>query len=120
MSQILTIQNITFAICIISILFSIFLYFRTPQEALDKRQSILERETENKAEALRQQRQWEEKENERRFNEMAKSLDASRLLAENHIHSIDVKVENLTANVNLLSNRITELSTIINERIPRK
>lgn len=128
-------NDISFVIAILgllSIIFSVYRYFRTPQEDLEKRQAVsdieldakasllAQKEVENKANILAEQVKSKNDENERRFNEMGIRLDKSLETAQNHIHSVDVKVDNLVATVNSMGNAITKLSTIIDERIPRK
>ena len=143
MDNILTPSNITFAIGIIGIIFSIFFYFRKPQEDIERKQALnalatekdkliadkdlgtkatilAQKEAEGKAGLLAQQVQWEKEANEKKFVEFGVRLDNALTLAQNHIHSVDVKVDNLLIEVNIMGNKITELSTIINERIPKK
>jgi len=40
-------------------------------------------------------------------------------LKDNHIHSLDLKIDETNKNVNSLTLKVTELATIINERIPK-
>lgn len=116
----LTPSNIMYAIGLISVIFSIYLHFRRPQEDLEKRQAVSEREVDGKAALLAQQLQWEKEANEKKFGEFQSRLDQSIAMAQNHIHSVSVEVNSLTLIVNSLGNKVTELSTIINERIPNK
>ena len=41
-------------------------------------------------------------------------------LRDNHIHSLDLKIDGVASGVNLQAVEIAKLSTIIDERIPRK
>jgi Fe2+ transport system protein FeoA len=95
------------------VIFAVYRYFRDPQVTDDKRASL-----------LAQQVQWEKELTEKRFTEMGIRIDTALTLAQNHTHTVDVKVDGLTAMVNAmnlnLTNKITELSAIINERIPKK
>ena len=132
MDNILTPSNITFAIGIMGVIFSIFFYFRKPQEDLETKQALTEKdladkasilaqkEVENKAMLLAQQVQWEKEANEKKFTEFGIRLDNALTLAQNHIHSVDIKVDDLLVEVNTMGNKIIELSTVINERIPKK
>lgn len=112
--------TITSVLAIGGVIFSIFLYFRTPTERLEKKQAVSDVAEAGRASALAQQVQWEKESNEKRFAEMGMRLDSSMSLAQNHLHTVDVKVDNLIETVRLMSNEITRLSTIIEERIPRK
>ena len=40
-------------------------------------------------------------------------------LAQNHIHTVDIKVDKVVENVTRMSNEIVKLATIIEERIPK-
>ncbi len=123
MEQLLTVTNITFALGVFGIVFTIYNYFKTPQEEMDKRQTVSEKEIQGKAEILAQQLQWEKEANERRFKELTDGLNASRSLAENHIHTVDTKVDGLKDLVNSMNINITKeiavLSTTIAERMPK-
>lgn len=116
----LTIGNVTFAIAIIGMIFSIYLYFKTPQERLDKKQAIIEKDVQDKASILAQQLQWEKESMERRFKELNDHMCAANALAQNHIHSIDIKVDNLTAMINTMNVEVGKLQVIIEERFPKK
>jgi hypothetical protein len=117
---------------IIGAIFTIYNYFRNPQENIEKKQikseedlkdkaTILsQKEVENKATLLAQQVQWEKEANEKKFCEFGLRLDGALAMAQNHIHTVDVKVDNLIATVGKMSNEITRLATIIDERIPKQ
>lgn len=120
------------AITFIGIIFAIFLYFKNPQDKIktenalnserDKNKATIldQKEVDTKAQLLAQQMNSEKEDNNRRFKELGERLDASFLLASNHIHTVDTKVDTLTKEVGCLENSITKLGTIIEERIPRK
>lgn len=109
MEGLLTPSNIMFVIGIIGTIFGIYLYFRTPQE-----------ETETKAALLKQQVDITNDDNSRKFIELGSRIDSAMTLAQNHIHTVDTKVDNLTAVINGLSNEVTRLATIIDERVPSR
>ena len=136
----ITLSNITFYLGIISIIFSVYHYFKNPQIGLEKRQALdqledsknklltdkdltakadvlSQKEVESKANLLAQQVQWEKEANERRFKEMSDAMAGAMTLAQNHIHTVDTKVDNLTSMVNGMNLSITkdlaELSTTI-------
>lgn len=116
-------HNISLIIQIVTLLgivFGVFLFFRKPQEDLEKKQEVSERDTEGKAKLLAQQVQWEKEANAKKFEEFNCRLNEAMALAQNHIHSVDVKVDDLIKMVNLLNIEVGKLSTIINERLPKK
>jgi len=120
---------ITFALGIIGVIFGIYRYFKDPQIDIDKKQALNDerdknkatildqRAVENKAELLAQQFLSEKEDNNRRFNELGERITQSMTLAQNHIHTIDTKVDGLMRSVgdmNLnLTKEITKLATIL-------
>jgi len=107
MAEWLTPSNIMFAIGIIGIIFSVFFYFQKPQ--IDEQQ---------KAALLAQQVISNNENVERRFADMGGNIKDAMTLAENHIHTVDVKVDKIGDNLNTFSRELVRLSTIIEERIP--
>ena len=147
MDDILTTSNITFVLGLLGIVFSVYHFFKNPQIDIEKKQALdalatekdklladkdlgtkatilAQKEAEGKASLLAQQVQWEKEANEKRFTEFGVRLDTALTLAQNHIHGVDIKVDNLVITVgamNLsLTNEITKLGTVIDERIPGK
>ena len=124
MNEILTPSNIVFALGIIGTIFTVFNYFKNPQNELDKRTAVEREEVEGKASLLEQQLKWEKEANEKRFADMTKRLDDAFALAQNHIHTVDEKLTGYISTSNAwhleVSNKLTELGTIISERIPKK
>jgi len=130
--ELLSPPNITFALGILGIIFSVFNYFRKPQVDLEKNQAInderdkskatvlAQKEVEGKASLLAQQVKSDKEDNNRRFLELGEKIDKSMTLAQNHIHTVDTKVDILAKEVGGLGIQITKLATIIDERIPRK
>jgi len=120
MNPLLTTSNVTLTIGILAILFSVYNYFKDPQEKLDKRQAVSETEVDGKAKLLAQQFQWDKELNDKKFTDITTRIADAFTLAQNHTHSVEVKVDGLTATINIMSNEITKLSTIISERIPQR
>lgn len=120
----ITPSNIMFIIGIIGMIFTVYRYFDNPREALDKRQSLTEVEVDNKTDTINQQMQWQSQSADRRFSEMQQNIKDSTAMAQNHIHTLDTKLEALSGTVNSMNLQITaeltKLSTIISERIPGK
>lgn len=132
MELLLTPSNITFFIGLAGTIFAVFMFFRKPQEDLETKQAVFDerdkskatvlaqKEMENKAIVLAQQVQWEKEANEKKFTEFGLRLDTALNLAQNHIHSIDVKVDNLAVLVGVMDKSLTKLFTIVDERMPKK
>lgn len=123
MDSYLTPPNIMFALGILGIIFGIYRGFHDPQVALDKQQDLDKQEVEGKASRLEDRATWDREQNESRFKEMGIRLDNAFTLAQNHTHSVDIKVDSLINSVNAmnlqLTNGLTELRTTISERIPK-
>lgn len=109
MQTLLTTSNILFALGILGTIFGVYHYFKNPQI-----------EEEKKAGLLAQQVQWEREQTSTRFSEMNTSLKDATALAQNHIHTVDVKVDKLAESINLMRNEVVRLATIIEERMPKK
>jgi len=123
-------------ITIFGVAFAIYKSYNNPQQKLEKKQAVSEKEidskatvlaqkeVENKASLLAQQVEWEKIANEKKFNEFNLRIDNAFTLAQNHIHSLDTKVDVLINTVNTMSNNIncelTRLTTILNERNKNK
>jgi len=132
MELFLTPSNIMFGIGIIGTIFTVYNYFRNPQikneeehirteeQIKDKASLLSQKEVENKAGVLAEQFKWFMEANQQKFAEMGTRLDNAFTLASNHTHTVDVKVDKLVEVVTMMGNEITKLSTIIEERIPRK
>jgi hypothetical protein len=119
------------AITFLGVIFIVFNYFRNPQVNLEKEQALTDKDLDSKASILAQkeletkalvlaeQVKSKNEENERRFLDMGVRLDTAMTTAQNHIHTVDVKVDKLIDTVGIMSNEITKLSTIIEERIKK-
>ena len=120
MAEWLTPTNIMFILGILGMIFTAVNYFRNPQEALDKRQAVDQITTDGKAEILAKQLSWIQEGMDRRFKDMQDSFQALLLQSNNHIHTVDTKVEALNTSVASMGIEIARLATIIEERIPKK
>jgi len=131
MDILFTPSNIMFVLGFLGVIFTIYHYFKNPQIKMEKEQAvfkkktedkddILELKSENKDNILALKVEWEKEANHTKFNEMGIRIDAVLKTAQNHIHTIDTKVESLGLDVKIMSNEITKLTTIIHERIPKK
>jgi hypothetical protein len=136
LDTIITVPNILFTLTLLGVLFSVYLNLKKPTEDIEHKQivseeilgtkaTILAQQTmEGKAALLATQVEWEKIANEKKFTEFGVRLDASMLLASNHIHTVDIKIDKLIEVVNNMNiettNQITKLTCIIEERIPKK
>lgn len=109
METILTPSNIVFVLGILSILFSVFLYFKNPQIESDKTDAL-----------MKQQLQFFTDTTEKRFQTMQESFNALLLQSNNHIHTVDTKVDRVHISMEELGRQVVRLGTIIEERIPKK
>lgn len=109
METYLTPSNITFVIGLAALAFSIWGKIREPQTDSEKRDAL-----------FAQQMQYSMDSTDRRFKEMQESFNSLLLQSNNHIHTVDTKVETLNTTVTSMENKITRLTTIIDERIPKK
>ncbi len=94
---------------VMGVIFGIYHSFRNPQISSDKKDALLD-----------QRVQLEREQTEKRFSEFSSRLDSAFTLAQNHVHTVDTKVDALNVSVAKLSNEVTRLATIIEERIPKK
>jgi len=121
MEEILTPLNIiSWILGVIGLGIGAYKSFNTPQSELDKREAINDEKTNGKASVLAQQVKWEKEANEKRFAEMGTQITSAMTIAQNHIHTVDTKVDNLGAKVGDVEKSIVRLTTIIEERIPLK
>ena len=124
MESLITPSNILFTLGIFGTVFGIYKMFHDPQVTLDKQQDMDKLEVDNKATVLEERAKWDRDQYEKRFTDMGIRLDSAFALAQNHTHTVDVKVDTLITSVNSmnlqLTNSITKLETIINERIPKQ
>lgn len=93
--QYFTPSNLTIGFLIISNLFSVFLYFKNPQVSIEKKMIVLDG----------------------KYTDLARELSEIR---QTNIVAINKNVTDLTSTVNKLELTVAKLSTIIDERIPKK
>lgn len=116
-------------------IFSIYSHFKSPQIKIEKTQAIHDIEEKNRAAILAKELEWTKEiyekrrcedniSTDRRFTEMKITIDGYNVIALNHTHETNVKVEQLEKTISLLtttvSGELIRLSTIIGERIPPK
>lgn len=97
----MTLENLQFIVSIITLLGFVFVVYRTfhePDVKADKSITILDRE----------------------LTEQKKLANEALIITQNCIHSLELKTEVQIKQLNILTNRIIKLETIIEERLPRK
>lgn len=109
---------------LLSLIIGGFLFFRTPQEKLEKKQAINEERDKNKAEridftVLKSNFDLICSANNEKFNKLEIQIKEAFAIANNHTNETDSKVTGLVADVGSLRNEITKLATTIEERIPK-
>lgn len=109
MDQIISPSNITFAIGLVGILFTIYKSIFDPQAEFNKTDALIQ-----------QQMKWFTESTESRFKTMQDSFNALLLQSNNHIHTVDTKVDKLKESIDTMGREITKLGTIIEERVPKK
>ena len=109
METLFTASNITFTLGLLAILFSVYSYFKTPQVDAEKKDAL-----------LAQQVQWQTEATEKKFTEMNERFNGLLLQSNNHIHTLDTKIDALIDRHSSNTKELVRLSTIIEERIPRK
>lgn len=123
MESILTTGNIMFAIGIIGVIFTIYNSYRKPQDDLEIKQVVAnkdldnkatilaQKEMENKASLLAQQVVLQKETYDKKFAEMSVRLDG-----------VDAKLNDLILTSNdwhlEISKTLTQLTTIVQERLP--
>lgn len=82
--------------------FAVYLYFRKPQERTETKEALMSKEFQGLTE---------------KFTSLTKDFVNLR---DNHIHTLVVKIDAAITSINGQAVEIAKLSTIIDERIPRK
>ena len=97
MDRIITFENLTFLIALGGIVFGIYHFFRNPN--LENKENIVRLGASLGG-----------------FKELTKQIQK---LEDNHIHTIETKVDELTKNIVSMRVEIGIMSSVIEERIPR-
>lgn len=95
MEPFLTQSNIMFTIGLLSIVFTVYHYFKNPQIAIERREIGVK-------------------------GELGLLRQDIQNLKDNHIHTLEAKVDGLTIEMTSIKVQMAQLSTIIDERIPKK
>lgn len=95
MESYLSQSNVMFVVGILGVIFGVYKYFRDPQIKADKHESLL---------ALQ-------------FSQLREEFANLR---DNHLHTIETKIDLINTKSNNLALQVEHLSTIIEERIPAR
>lgn len=98
-----------FALGLLSVIFTVYNYFKTPQIRSDKLDALLEQKVKLTNES-----------NDRRFNDMQTNIKEAFSLATNHTHTVEMSVNKLVDTVEMMGKDIVKLQTIIQERLPSR
>jgi uncharacterized protein HemX len=102
-------QDLVFILGTLGVLFGIYQYFRNPQIAEDKKAALLAQEVKTTSTSV-----------EQRFESIQKNFEGLLLQSNNHIHSLDIKIDAMNKAMTDMRVEVATLSTIIDERIPKK
>jgi galactokinase len=91
-------QFITLTLSIVGIAFGIYHFFRNPQITQEKMVCLLDE----------------------KFKNHTQLSDQLKTIEQNHLHTIEESIKSHSAQIQSLENRVTQLATIIDERIPKK
>ena len=108
-----TLDIIYLSITIISVVFSVYLYFRNPQVSSEKKDALLAQKVE-----------YESQSNKRQFLEMGERIEKAFTLAKNDVSHVDAKVDVMIQSQNAhyldMAVRMGKLETLMEERLPKK
>lgn len=105
--ELLTTQNILFAIAILSLIFGIYKYFSDPQIRADKTDALLLQQLSNSEQGT-----------DRRFKDMQDRFDQLVTNNQNHLHTVDTKVDALKDLIVGMGKDMVRVQTILEERLP--
>jgi hypothetical protein len=98
-----------FVLGIMGVIFGIYQYFRNPQIAEDKKAALLAQEVKTQTNSV-----------DSRFEAMQENFKGLLLQSNNHIHTLEVKIDEINKIIGDVRVNVATLSTIIDERIPKK
>ena len=107
--ELFTTSNVMFVIGLIGIIFTVFKAFYDPQKKFETNDLLIEQKSNFLADAY-----------DKKFADVQTNIDNLNTINQNHLHTLDIKIDNLSVQVSSICKDIIKLETIINERIPRK
>lgn len=109
MDNLITPSNIVFAIGVLGTIFTVYKSIYDPQAKSEKTDALIEQRMKFFIEST-----------EKRFKDMQDNFNQLLLQSDNHIHTVDTKVDKVHEIMGMMGKEITRLGTIIEERIPKK
>lgn len=109
MDNLLTPSNIVFAVGLLGTIFTVYKSIYDPQAKSDKTDALIEQRMKFFIEST-----------EKRFKDMQDNFNQLLLQSNNHIRTVDTKVDKVHEIMGMMGKEITRLGTIIEERIPKK
>ena len=98
-----------FTFGVIGIIITVFRFINDPQRSSEKTDALMS-----------QRMNWNAESTEKRFKDMQDNFNNLLLQSNNHIHTVDTKVDKVHEIIASMGKEITKLGTIIEERIPKK
>lgn len=100
---------ITFTLGLIGIIITVFRFIYDPQKKSESNDLLMEQ----KMTFLRE-------EYDKRFGLLQNDLATITKQNQNHLHTIDTKMDSLLASINCITRDLTRVETTLNERMPKK
>lgn len=104
--DILSPSNVVFILGVAGTVFGVYKHFKDPQVASEKTDALMGQQLKYIVDA-----------NEVRFKTMQESFNQLLLQSNNHIHTVDTKVDKLHESIVQMGKEVVKLGTIIEERI---
>ncbi len=102
-------QDVAYFIGFAGVIFGIYQYFRNPQIAEEKKAALLAQQVKITSSSV-----------DTRFDMMQKNFEALLLQSNNHIHTLETKIDEANKNIGDIRVHLATLAAIIDERIPKK
>ena len=109
MDNLITPSNIVFAIGVLGTIFTVYKSIYDPQAKSEKTDALIEQRMKFFIEST-----------EKRFKDMQDNFNQLLLQSDNHIHTVDTKVDKVHEIMGMMGKEITRLGTIIEEKKKKK
>lgn len=98
-----------FFVGIVGTIFGVYKHFKDPQIDSEMTDALMNQAFRHYTETT-----------EKRFSDIQENFKSLLLQSNNHIHTVDTKVDKVHSTMDEMGKQIVKLGTIIEERIPRK
>lgn len=102
-------SNITFILGIIGIIITVWRSVKEPQFKSEKVDALLEQKV-----------KFSNLTTEQRFSEINKKFESLQVSNNNHLHTVETKVDALNCTVVELGKDVVRVQTLLEERLPKK